>query len=73
MLLFHGTKNGSSFVFADLERDFFPAKHWAVTPSFGIGSFSDGEDVAADALYSRVGKILKDDLQIAGSAARLLG
>jgi fructose-bisphosphate aldolase class II len=34
---------------------------------------SDGEDVAADALYSRVGKILKDDLQIAGSAARLLG
>lgn len=37
--------NGSSFVFADLERDFFPAKHWAVTPSFGIGSFSDGEDV----------------------------
>jgi len=34
---------------------------------------SDGEDVAADALYSRVGKILKDDLQIGGSAARLLG
>lgn len=33
---------------------------------------SDGEEVAADALYSRVCRIIKDDLRIAGSAARLL-
>ncbi|MDF1569934.1 MAG: class II fructose-bisphosphate aldolase, partial [Spirochaetaceae bacterium] len=33
----------------------------------------DGEDAAAEALYTRVRGILKDDLQIAGSASRLLG
>ena len=37
--------NGASCVFADLARDFFPGAHWVVTPSFGIGSFADGEDV----------------------------
>lgn len=34
---------------------------------------SDGRDVAGDALYGRVRKILKDDLKVSGSAARLLG
>ena len=37
--------NGASFVFADIERDFFPGKRWVITPSFGLGSFDDGEDV----------------------------
>ncbi len=37
--------NSASFVFADLEKDFFPRKHWVVTPSFGLGVFDDGRDV----------------------------
>jgi len=37
--------NGASFLFLDLEKDFFPGKHWVVTPSFGLGSFDDGKDV----------------------------
>jgi len=37
--------NGASFVFADLERDFFVGRHRVVTPNFGLGSFDDGRDV----------------------------
>ena len=37
--------NGANFVFAALERDFLIGDNWAVIPSFGLGSFSDGEDV----------------------------
>lgn len=37
--------NGASFLFVDLEKDFFPGRHWVVTPSFGLGSFDDGKDV----------------------------
>jgi lipid A 3-O-deacylase len=39
------SENGASFVFTDLERDFYPGRHWVVTGSFGLGSFDDGEDV----------------------------
>lgn len=38
-------ENGASFVYVDLERDFRLGQNWFVTPSFGIGSFDDGEDL----------------------------
>lgn len=37
--------NGARFVFAGIERDFFIGERWAVVPTFGVGSFSDGIDV----------------------------
>jgi lipid A 3-O-deacylase len=39
------SENGASFIFADLERDFFLGKHWVLSPSLGLGSFDDGKDV----------------------------
>lgn len=36
---------GASFVFADVEKDFFLSSSWVFTPSFGAGLFDDGVDV----------------------------
>ncbi|OEY65518.1 acyloxyacyl hydrolase [Marinobacter sp. X15-166B] len=39
------SENGSTFVFADLARDFQLAGRWVLTPSFGLGVFNDGRDI----------------------------
>ncbi len=50
------SQDGASFVFADLKKDFFPGDHWVITPSFGLGSFTNGEDVKlGDSLEFRSG------------------
>lgn len=34
--------SGANFLYGDLRRDFWLGDCWAVSPSFGIGSFEDG-------------------------------
>ena len=39
------SENSASFVFVDLEKDFFLGDRWVITPNFGLGSFDNGKDV----------------------------
>jgi len=36
---------GASFIYAAVDRDFHLGERWVLTPTFGMGSFDDGEDV----------------------------
>ncbi len=39
------SEGGASFLFTDISRDFELTEQWIFTPSFGFGSFDDGNDV----------------------------
>lgn len=38
-------ENGARFVYVDIRRDFWLADRWALTPSFGVGTFDNGADL----------------------------
>lgn len=39
------SSNGANFIYSDLRHDFYLSNRWILIPSFGMGIFSDSEEV----------------------------